>query len=76
MALTLPALMCGMIAIVVSNIIGTWPPMRSVIAGAEPLYGTWIMSSLAVVRNNSPVMCCGVPLPAEAHCAFPSCALM
>ncbi|MNY78150.1 hypothetical protein D3C86_2182900 [compost metagenome] len=55
-----------MIAIVLSNIIGTWPPSRSEIAGAEPLYGTWFICSLVVLENSSPVRCCGVPLPEEA----------
>ena len=36
-AFTLPALMCDTIATVLSNIIGTCPPSRSLIAGAEPL---------------------------------------
>ena len=44
-------------------------------AGAEPLYGTWIMSSFAVDLNSSLVRCCGVPLPADAYWILPFCEL-
>ena len=54
-----------------SNIICTCPPSRSVRAGALPLYGTWTMSIPAMVLNNSPARCRGVPLPVEANMICP-----
>ena len=36
--------------------ISTWPPMRSVNAGALPLYGTCVMLTLATSFSSSPAM--------------------
>ena len=44
----------------------TWPPMRSVIAGVPPLYGTWTALRLYLRLMNSPMMCDDAPLPTEA----------
>ena len=46
--------------------VGTWPPIRSVIAGAAPLYGTCVIVRPAFCLNSSIAMWCGVPLPGEA----------
>ena len=50
-----------------SNISCTWPPIRSVSAGALPLYGTCSMSMPAAILNASPERCCDVALPADAN---------
>ncbi len=34
-----------------------WPPSRSAVAGAAPLYGMWVMSTLAICRKSSPARC-------------------
>ena len=52
----------------------TWPPMRSVTAGAVPLYGTCTRSSPKRERNSSPVRCGGVPPPAVAKVYLPGAA--
>jgi hypothetical protein len=48
------------------NISWVWPPMVSVIAGAEPLYGTCSSCGCRPSLNSSPAKCGAVPLPAEA----------
>ena len=65
-ARSFPALMCGKAEGMLSNIIITWPPSRSVIAGALPLYGMCRMSTCARYLNISPDMWMLVPLPDEA----------
>ena len=74
-ARTLPPLMCGIDAAVVSNMSCTWPPIRSVIAPAAPRYGTCTMSTPAVSLNSSPAMWMPVPTPAEAKFSLPGLAL-
>src|ERR1700682_6278780 len=53
-ARNLPPLICGSADGRLSNMICTWPPTRSVSAGELPLYGTCVMSTPAMVLNNSP----------------------
>ena len=73
-ARTLPALMCGIEACVVSNMSCTWPPIRSVIALPAPRYGTCAMFTPAISLNNSPDMWMPVPTPAEAKLSLPGLA--
>src|SRR6266508_3097639 len=59
---SLPALMCSIDSGKGLKITCTWPPSRSVVAGAPPRYGTWTMSTPAVILNSSPTTCCGVQI--------------
>jgi hypothetical protein len=43
----------------------TCPPMRSVIAGAPPRYGTWIMLIPVIILNSSLATWIEVPWPPE-----------
>ena len=72
---SLPALMCGSDEGVASNITCTWPPKRSLSAGDEPRYGPWIISTSAIILNNSPVTWLVDPLPADAMLILPGLAL-
>jgi hypothetical protein len=69
-----PDFTCGSEVVIVSNIIVTWPPRRSLSAGALPLYGTWTMSTLAVVFRSSPDRCAPAPAPPEANWSCPGLA--
>src|SRR5690606_16241210 len=60
-ALTFPVSMSGIAGEIVENIIGIRPPRRSVSAPGTPLYGTWTMSSPALVLNSSMVRCGALP---------------
>jgi hypothetical protein len=70
-ARSLPALMCGIAEGRLSNMICTWPPSRSVIAGAEPLYGTCDICTPVITLNSSPDKWIDVPLPLEAKLIAP-----
>src|SRR5262249_24518020 len=63
--------MCGSDEGVASNITCTCPPKRSVSAGVEPRYGTWTISTPAIILNNSPVTWLVDPLPAVAIFVLP-----
>ncbi len=58
-----------------SNIMFTCPPIRSVIAGPLPLYGTCVMSRPSICLNISQDMWIVEPLPLEAQVSLPGCAL-
>ena len=58
-------LLWGITGVSVSNETSTWPPMRSVVSGPLPVYGTWIISPPAMVANWVPIRCWMVPLPLE-----------
>ena len=58
--------MCGSTELSGLNSMLTWPPIRSVTAGALPLYGTWISFVPVIDLNSSADRCCGVPLPPDA----------
>src|SRR6202045_1898741 len=47
----------------VVNITWIWPPIRSVMAGAAPLYGTAVRLTLAMSLNSSPARWAEVPTP-------------
>jgi len=47
----------------VANITSIWPPIRSVMAGAAPLYGTAVRLTFAISLNSSPARCAEVPTP-------------
>src|SRR5215213_977652 len=49
-----------------ANVIWTCPATRSVIDGAEPLYGMCTISSLAIVRKSSSARCAPPPVPDDA----------
>src|SRR5205085_12463730 len=53
----------------------TCPPMRSVIIGAPPRYGTWIILTPAIILNSSPAICEVEPVPYEASVILPGSAL-
>src|SRR5205085_4901273 len=74
-AMTLPLFTCGVAAVIVSKLYCTWPPMRSVSIGPEPLYGTWIACTPACSLNISSARCCAEPVPAEPKLTAPGCAL-
>jgi hypothetical protein len=63
------------LASVASNITCTWPPKRSVNAGVEPRYGTWTISTPAIILNSSPERWCVDPMPADAMLILPGLAL-
>ena len=44
-------------------------------AGPAPRYGTWVISTLAMVLNSSPVRCAVEPTPCEAKLILPGCFL-
>ena len=58
-----------------SKITCTWPPNRSVIAGAAPRYGTCCILTSAIAMNISPDRCTEVPLPEDARFTLPGLAL-
>jgi DNA-binding transcriptional LysR family regulator len=60
---------------IVSNITWTWPPSRSISAGAPPRYGTWSMSMPAIILNSSPSTWSELPLPLDAKLSLPGLAL-
>src|SRR3977135_2307230 len=57
-----PAISDAALATVV-NISSILPPIRSVMAGAAPLYGTVVRLTLAMFLNSSPARCAEVPVP-------------
>ena len=65
MALMRPPLMCVADEPRPSNIMSTWPAIRSCSAGPAPRYGMWVMKVLVCSLNSSPARWCEVPLPAE-----------
>ncbi len=65
-ARSLPARMWGSDEGMLSNIMFTCPPSRSVTAGALPLYGMCSMSTPAIDLNSSPERWMLVPLPLDA----------
>ncbi|CFW13724.1 Uncharacterised protein [Bordetella pertussis] len=75
-ARSLPACTCGHDDGMLSNMNCTWPPIRSVTAGALPLYGTCSTSIPARCLNSSPAMWIEVPLPDEAKASLPGLALV
>src|SRR6202166_4029931 len=74
-ALSLPALMYSTSVAMASHITCARPAMRWVSAGAAPRYGTWSMSTPAIILNNSPANCGVVPLPTDAMLILPGLAL-
>src|SRR5215831_4359430 len=63
--------MYSMDAGTVPNITCTWPPSRSVSAGASPRYGTWTMLTRAIILNSSPdqMACRSVATRSHVHLA-------
>ena len=70
-ALTFLPSICEVVLVVWSHIRSTCPPIRSVIAGAVPLYGTVVMSILSAFMSNSPQRCEAAPTPALARFTLP-----
>src|SRR5689334_4120474 len=52
----------------------TLPAMTSVVACAEPLYGTCTMFMPAIELSSAPARFPGEPLPDEEKLSFPGCA--
>src|SRR3954471_19584742 len=50
-----------------SKRIGTWPAIRSFIAGAAPRYGTCLSLAPVIFLNNSADRWCVDPIPDEAQ---------
>ncbi len=65
-ARSLPLRICGKAVLSGQNMMSTTPPSRSTIAGAEPLYGIWVMRVPVIDLKTSAAMCCGLPEPADA----------
>ena len=63
-AFTLPLLICDVVLVVWSHMKSIWPPSRSFIAGAVPLYGTVVTSVSMALMNSSPQRCEAAPRPA------------
>ena len=61
-----PALICPMADEVVSNIISTWPPIRSTCAWLEPSYGTCTSFVPVALAKASAAMFCVLPVAAVA----------
>ncbi len=59
----------------VAKIAAIWPPIKSIIAGAAPLYGTCNMSMPVWRLNTSDAICSIEPLPAEPNASCPGFAL-
>ncbi|MNL40803.1 hypothetical protein D3C87_1631770 [compost metagenome] len=69
-----PLLMCGRALSELANIMSTWPPSRSVMAGAVPLYGTFRIFRLAIIFMRSPAMCSDEPMAPSAMVYLPGLA--
>ena len=74
-ARTLPALMVSIDSGKGLNITCTWPPSRSVSAGAPPRYGTCSMSMPVIILNSSPPTWDALPVPPDAMLTLPGLAL-
>src|SRR5688572_9747515 len=62
-----PDLTCPTTEPLVANVRNTWPPIKSVIAGALPLYGTCTILVPVSVSNSAPERCPDDPMPAEEY---------
>src|SRR5690349_10542792 len=69
-ALTLADLMYGVVCVVWSHRMSTWPPSRSFMAGAVPLYGMVSRSVWIALMNMRPHRCDAAPTPALAKEIF------
>src|SRR3954467_10909682 len=70
-ARTFPAAICPIDSGPLLNDIGICPPSRSLIAGAPPLYGIALRSTLARLLKSSPARWVDVPVPAWAKERLP-----
>src|SRR5262249_40564522 len=70
-ALTSPDLANGTSELRLSNIMSTWPAIRSVVALAPPRYGTCTMLVLVITLNSSPPTWPGEPLADDALVSLP-----
>src|SRR4051812_15589166 len=66
-----PIRICGATDGVVANIVATWPPSRSVTAGAPLRYGTWVSLMPVNFSISTPDKCCELPLPDVAYVISP-----
>jgi hypothetical protein len=74
-ARALPALTgSGAVAELAKNS-GTCPPIRSVIAGPPPLYGTWIIFRPSISISSAPPRWLMLPMPKDAYDILPGCCL-
>src|SRR4026208_759703 len=73
-ARTDPARTCWRMEGMLSKITCTWPPSRSVIAGAAPRYGPCCLLAPRIAQNHSPDRCTEVPLPDDAMFTLPGLA--
>src|SRR5215813_15657193 len=69
-----PSLMLGAAPGRAPHIIGVWPPIVDVIAGAAPLNGTCVRSRPSDILNSSPASWPVVPVPGEAWLYLPGLA--
>ena len=51
------------------------PASNACVAGAPPLYGTWMMSVAVSTLNNSPARCPALPLLPDPKASLPEFAL-
>src|SRR3569832_1532880 len=70
-ALTFLASMCVDVLVVWSHIRSIWPPIRSVIAGPVPLYGTACISTFSAFWNSRPHRREADPMPALPRLILP-----
>ncbi|MNV90618.1 hypothetical protein D3C71_1850240 [compost metagenome] len=73
-AITLPDCTSGVAVVMPSKQYCTWPPNRSFISGADPLYGTCSTSMPARALKISNARCWAEPAPADPNTIFPGCA--
>src|SRR3954462_9369872 len=70
-ALTFLASIWLLVLVVWSHIRSIWPPIRSVMAGPVPLYGTGVMSTFIADWNKRPHRCEAEPTPALPRLILP-----
>ena len=63
----MPLRTSGSDVVIVSNMIGTCPPMTSISAGALPLYGTCCICVPVAALNISAPRCAPAPAPPDAY---------
>src|SRR3989304_3283616 len=64
-ARSLPLRTCGIVIASAEKFTATCPPIASVSANVDPLYGMWVNSIFARLLNNSAARCVADPLPED-----------
>ncbi|MNS72348.1 hypothetical protein D3C72_1057560 [compost metagenome] len=74
--MTFLASICDVVLVVWSHSRSIWPPSRSAMAGAVPLYGTGVISIFSALWNSRPHRCEAAPRPALPRLILPLLALI